>query len=363
MIRAYNGVTATDMLYYSHVNEDNRIERDVLHAAGSKTIVAVAGSGERVIALLDNDAVSEIHAVDVNEDALFLLQLKLAALKVLSVEDYLMFCGHNPAAPRQRENWFGQIQGELSACCKRYWMHHIASIRLGVVHTGHFEKFLRRIRPFLNLFLGRNFRGTLTEKGIPKSFPQKRWKLLLGVFSMRFIYRLWGNEDAAFISQDATVSYIPSALDEMIGNGKAHSSFMFHLIFNGHLSEMRQTDTPPSLQNHVLEKAKSRLSSSRLAVHYHTHDLLSFVQTYKDHFSTPVFYSLSDMLSFENTDYLRDVSALLQSQRHTIVWRTFLRNRADKNSFCQVLGIKQLDEHTADESTGMYQVFASAHQP
>jgi len=64
------------MLFYSHVNEDNTIERQLLQNSGCRHAVAIAGSGERVIALMDHESCKKITAVDFNKDALFLLQLK-----------------------------------------------------------------------------------------------------------------------------------------------------------------------------------------------------------------------------------------------------------------------------------------------
>ena len=69
------------MIYYSHVNEDNRVELQLLEKNACPAVVALAGSGERVIALMGNDSCKEIHAVDKNPEALFLLQLKIAMLK------------------------------------------------------------------------------------------------------------------------------------------------------------------------------------------------------------------------------------------------------------------------------------------
>ncbi|HET9279598.1 MAG TPA: DUF3419 family protein, partial [Flavitalea sp.] len=60
------------MIYYSHVNEDNRVERQLLQESMCDTVVGVSGSGERILALMDNIQSTEFHVVDVNEEALFL---------------------------------------------------------------------------------------------------------------------------------------------------------------------------------------------------------------------------------------------------------------------------------------------------
>lgn len=350
------------MLYYSHVNEDSRVERNLLRAANSNTIVVVAGSGERVLALLDNESAGQVHVVDVNEDALFLTELKVSALKMLSTENYLRFCGHDYAAADERRNWFDQIKNELTPACKNYWQISIASIEKGIVNAGHFEKFLHRVRPSINLILGKSFKNSFRGNGTPATFPRKRWNLLLRIFSFRFIYKLWGNKDIAFISPDAVVKQIPSALNELVEDGALQSCFMAHLIFRGHVRGMKLAEIPPSLQNEVLKKVKSRMASSSLSIHYHHADVSGFINTHKGTLQEPVFYSLSDILSFENADYLKQVSAQIKTQEHTLVWRTFLRNRIENDSILNFLEHDDTSDHSMDESTRMYQVFSSRNK-
>lgn len=351
-----------DMLYYSHVNEDSRVERNLLRAASSNTVVVVAGSGERVLALLDSESVTQVHIVDVNEEALFLSQLKLGALKMLSTENYLRFCGHGTAKANERNNWFSQIKNELPPACKNYWQNNIASIEKGIVHAGHFEKFLRRVRPSINLILGKSFKNGFRDASASINFPRKRWNFLLGIFSFRFIYKLWGNKDIAFVSNDAVVKQIPSALNTLVNDGALHSCFMAHLIFKGHMGEMTQADVPPSLQKEILEKIKSRIASPFLSIHYHHSDVLSFVNAHMGTFQGPVFYSLSDILSFENISYLKQVSEQIKTHDHTLVWRTFLRNRIEKGNILNYLNHNDTHDHSMDESTRMYQVFSSRNR-
>ncbi|MBO9611329.1 MAG: DUF3419 family protein [Dyadobacter sp.] len=350
------------MLYYSHVNEDSRVERNLLQATNSRTVVVVAGSGERVLALLDNESVKDVHIVDVNEEALFLLQLKLGALKMLSAENYLRFCGHDEAKADERKKWFKNVENVLSPACRKYWQDNLLSIEKGIVNTGHFEKFLHRVRPSINLMLGKSFQRSFTGNSTSATFPRKRWHILLRIFSFRFIYRLWGNKDIAFVSPDAVVKQIPSALNEVVEEGALHSCFMTHLIFKGHMREMLLTDLPPSLQKAVLEKIKSRMASSSLSIHYHHADVSGFIHSHKGTLEEPVFYSLSDILSFENSDYLKQVSEQVKVQEHTLTWRTFLRNRIDKEGLSSFLDRNNIENHSMEESTKMYQVFSSRNK-
>lgn len=349
------------MLYYSHINEDSRVERDLLRIAGSSTLVAVAGSGERIIALLDQEPFRQVYAVDVNEEALFLLQLKITALKKLEVEDYLKFCGHYPASVAERICWFREIENELDPSCRKYWQSRRQWIEKGIAGIGHFEKFLHRVRPVVHLFLGKKIHRIFSkDQDALKGFPHKRWNLLRYFFSIRWIYRFWGNRDKAFVSRDAAVEHIPSALNEIIYKGNAPSCFMAHLIFKGHLQEMEEADLPPSLQKKVLAGIKHRIASAGISIEYHKTDMLDFIRKTKGLLAVPVFYSLSDILSFENAGYMQEVASVLTGQEHTTVWRTFLRNRV--NAADPTGAMQQVSEHSGDESTGMYQVFSFSNR-
>ena len=81
------------MLYYSHVNEDNNIEREIVFHNKPSTIFCISGSGERLISLLDTPGLKKVVAIDFNPEAQFLLNLKLTAIQNLSVNSYLDFIG------------------------------------------------------------------------------------------------------------------------------------------------------------------------------------------------------------------------------------------------------------------------------
>jgi len=348
------------MLYYSHVNEDNRIERDLLASSGCTATVAVAGSAERIIALLNEEYCKDFYVIDVNEEALFLLQLKLAALEKFDVDDYYQFIGHYDADKEKRNAWFDTIKNKLSEHCRMYWEKNISSVQNGIMSTGHFEKFLTRVRSSVNLFLGKKFQNIFS--GMPvqsKEFPGLRWKLLKKLYSFRWVYSLWGNRDMAFTSKDALTHHIPGALNEVIHKNESASCFMMHLIFKGHLRDMNEDDLPPSLQMHVLQSIRQRLINGSLNIHYHHTDLLSFIKKEKAKLPQPVFYSVSDVLSFENHEYMHQVLDNAAGNGNRIVWRAFLRNRiVNPGQVTQITNKESFTDLTEKESTRMYQVFS-----
>lgn len=353
----------TDMIYYSHVNEDNRVERQLLELSGSSAVVTVAGSGERVLALMDNSTTKKIIAVDLNKEALFLLELKIAVLTCFNTGEYFRFTGHHFAGKAFRLRCFEKAGSQLTIECKKYWEERSGDIEKGILYAGHFEIFLGRVRPMLNLFLGRKFRKIFDQPSLqPGYFPSTGWKILTWLFSQTWIYKTWGNKDSAFIGKGARSRIIPGALDNMIRNGKANSSFMAHLIFKGHLQHMEEKDLPPSLKKNVLDSIRDRLLSRDLIIEYYHGDLLEYVKNIHFTLAMPVFYSASDILSFEDHHYLEElIQKSTIATGNTIVWRSFLRNRLNKQQMEYLSrGSRKIEQYDNYESTGMYQVFSIA---
>ena len=345
------------MLYYAHVNEDNSVERTLLQRSDSKIAIAVAGSGERVLALMDHPSLERVVAIDINPQALFLLQLKLEALKALTVEEYLRFIGHAQCKRGDRGELFKRIAPYLTHDCSVYWRDRMNRVEAGLLGTGHFELFLSGIRPLLVSFLGRRFLRILCDATYTLDAGQRmRWRLIAGTFSRKWIYRLMGNRDVAFIGDGADVRIIPDALTSMIDGRRASASFLLHLIFKGHLRDMSSPALPPSLQEAVLGKIKERLTRKKVSVEFCHADVLEYAKHHPC--DLPAFYSLSDILSFEDHDYLAELLETIPDRKGTvIVVRSFLRNRLSLVQLKELVRsyreIRFLDEF---DRSGMYQV-------
>jgi S-adenosylmethionine:diacylglycerol 3-amino-3-carboxypropyl transferase len=145
------------MIYYSHINEDNRIEKALLQEGKFPTAVVICGSGERVLSLMDCKCCKQLVVVDCNEEAIFLLQLKIAVLRLFSVDDYLKFIGHQGMPGEARTNMFLLLEKHLPVKAFAFWKDNLLLIKEGILGIGHFERFLQRARPLSNLWLGNSF--------------------------------------------------------------------------------------------------------------------------------------------------------------------------------------------------------------
>lgn len=349
------------MIYYSHVNEDNQAERKAMAGKFIQSLYAIAGSGERVIALLDHPSLETIHVIDNNKEALYLTELKLVALDHFSVDDYLSFVGFK-MAKTNRWKQFVIIKEQLSEDCRTYWMEKKKTIEKGICFSGHFEKFLKRINPLIRIFLGNGFYKCFTNKMEEiKNFPVFRWRLIQLLFSWKISYRIAGMKDDAFLSKESNIKIIPNALQKTIVNNEVNQSCLFHLVFKGHLKDMQETLLPPSFQKSVLLKIKAALKAKRLSFFYHYGDVLAVLKQLSHKNRGTNFYSFSDLLSFENYEYLTDLVKEVSAKNkgsNLVVFRAFLRNRLkehDINKLEKKFG--PVIDLSKEDRTQFYQVF------
>jgi S-adenosylmethionine:diacylglycerol 3-amino-3-carboxypropyl transferase len=356
------------MLYYSHVNEDNRVERTALFSGTYEAVACIAGSGERVMALLDYPHAADFYVIDYNPEALYLTELKLVALGKLGTATYLRFIGFvSEVAPHERVNLLKQLLPDLSNDCRRYWQQHLHWVQIGVLYAGHFERFLHRVRPYIRLLLGNSFYNAAFGANATPSgqLAEYRWLLLCLFFSQRWVYQLFGNQDLAFVHAEANVSRIPQGMNQLITQQKAACSFMFHLVFKGHLLDMKAEDLPPSLQPELLDRVSTKLNEHSLRLHYCTRDWNIACRELRLNQRQDVFYSLSDILSFAPIDYVHtflDQNFKPGLQHKSAIFRSFLRNQLSPPTLQQLMaGMSHLSftDLSAAESSNMYQVYAA----
>jgi S-adenosylmethionine:diacylglycerol 3-amino-3-carboxypropyl transferase len=347
------------MIWYSHINEDSTVERTQLAEKSYRTVCCVCGSGERLIALLDHPA-DQFYAIDINREALLLLQLKLTALKELKVEEYLSFIGHTNLSPGARIRIYHLLKNQLNHECRNYWNDRLRHIRNGILNIGHYEKYLARIRPILRLFLGSGFNHVF-EDGDDSSyyFPKKRWQLLTAIFSNRWAYRLSGNRDISFIGEGTENKRISQGLNQILKERAVKNSYVFYQIFRGTLNDMQDNMMPLSLQKQHLQKISDRLKSGLRVTYIHQDYATAVLE--KGILDRPdVFHSLSDIIGFENEDYIKDLLwDILGQPGHKAIIRSFLVNNIDADFFTHA-GIENdaWQDLTAFENTRMYQVFS-----
>jgi S-adenosylmethionine:diacylglycerol 3-amino-3-carboxypropyl transferase len=347
------------MIWYSHINEDSSVERKLLEQEHYNTISCVSGSGERMIALLDYPA-EKFYAIDVNKEALLLLQLKLQALKTLAVEEYLTFIGHQPAEKKKRIALYTSFKNELNYECRTYWDDHLRSIGNGILNIGHFEKYLALLRPALHFILGTGFDHVFKDgDDSSPDFPKRRWQFLTMLFSNRWVYKLSGNRDPAFTASGAKNNKISEGLQYILKEKAVKESYIFHLIFRGTLNTISEDHLPVSLRKKHLTRVQHKLNNGTCVEYLHQN--YSEAITHRSFPISNVFHSLSDIIGFESRDYMKElVGLILNRSGNQAVIRSFLINNIGYEFF-EFAGVHHSawQDLTGFEKSRMYQVFSA----
>ena len=345
------------MIWYSHVNEDSSPEID--YSKGYNSVVAVIGSGERLIALLDSTDLKQVFAVDTNSNAIELLKLKLVALRELDVEDYLGFIGAIEMSSDDRMICYMKLQNKLEASTNNYWNKHQRFVKKGILNIGQYEQFLSKARPLFKVFLGASFLNIFNQDY--NSYSKFRWKIVKYIFSKKISYILLSNKDPAFIGEGVDNTIVTNGFQELIDKKEFHKSFMAHLVFLGSLKKMDIEFLPASQNPKTLKKIQDRLRKKEIKIQFVNNDVLNFLESndFKI-FNSKVFLSMSDILSFHSTDYiLKCINALRihKDYKCAFVFRSYLRNHIDANIIAKIstLGYEVKDITNMDY-TKMYKV-------
>lgn len=345
------------MIWYSHVNEDSTAERNYGH--DFSTLFCVVGSGERVLALLDMPNLKQVYAVDTNIDALHLLKLKLVALVELEIQDYLGFIGAKKMTVDTRMTLFNNCLQKLDASSKLFWNSKRNLVKRGVLYVGHYECFISRIRPMLKFLLGLSFYKIF--KNDYQNFPSLRWEMVKLFFSKKLVYKLFGNKDLSFVGEGTDVTLIPTAFQQLIDAKEMNNSFMAHLVFKGHLLDLPSEKLPASLNPEILRNVQNRLRNKQIQIKFQHNDILKILKKCTTNFKNDnIFYSMSDILSFEKPEYVISYLKTLsvcKTNCVSLVIRSYLKNHLNNIQIQEIKAIGfTLENITYLDKTNMYKI-------
>ena len=139
-----------DRLYFAQVREDPRLEIEALAPGPDDSIVIVGSGGCTALSLLAAGA-GHVAAVDVNRAQNHLIELKVAALTVLSRAESLAFLGAAPGPARARLAAYETLRAGLTQPALAYWDTHRLGVADGVLNAGVTERFIRTVVRMLRL--------------------------------------------------------------------------------------------------------------------------------------------------------------------------------------------------------------------
>lgn len=191
-------------ILYSQCWEDPLVLSRGLEVTPSDDVLSVASGGDNSLALLLDNPRS-IIAIDQNPAQIYLVELKMEAIKHLYYKQFTGFIGASPESDRWRIYY--HLRRHLSRASKEYWDKNIDLINRGIIHAGKFEKyfhlFYRYILPLIH-----NRQTVDRFLGSPNSSYQKvfyhrfwnshRWKYFFRIFFSKFILSRFGRSSEFF---------------------------------------------------------------------------------------------------------------------------------------------------------------------
>ena len=132
-----------EKINYSLCWEDQDVLIQALNIGSSDDVLSITSGGCNTLALLLQRPHS-ITAIDNNPSQNYLLELKVAAIRVLTYQDVLAFLGFKKS--RNRVEQFQKIKMFLSSDALAWWETRLDLVNRGIVHVGKFEDYLGLFR-------------------------------------------------------------------------------------------------------------------------------------------------------------------------------------------------------------------------
>ncbi len=233
-----------DLIRYANCWEDADILVEGLQCRPGQKILSIASGGDNSLALLTTKP-ELIFAVDLSPAQLYLVELKMLAIRHLDDHDLLAFLGFRPSEKRLAV--YQSLRSALSAQAKAFWDSQTDSIKDGVIHSGKFERYFKVFREYVLPFIhSRSVTRRLLEAKSAERQVQFyenewntfSWKSLFRVFFSRFVMGRYGRDPQFLNEVKVPVSeFIFKKAQDELSNVKCQSNTFLRFILLGETGE------------------------------------------------------------------------------------------------------------------------------
>ncbi|KQH73150.1 DUF3419 family protein [Xylella fastidiosa] len=231
-----------DHLNYSLGDEDSSVEYGML-AEGIKRVVAVAGSGGRVLPLIAR-APDEVICVDINDAQLAMTALRVAALRALHRHEFLGLMGYVALAVDERQRMLRDLP--LSEEHRAHLLPVWEAVARGEspIYLGRFERTLQTLASVNRRVTGRSGQALFAHGDLgaqrdylARKFPQWRWRLVLALLGNSTVLNslLYKGEFPRKNIQGSTYGIYRDLFARLFQNTLAKTSFFLQMVFLGRL--------------------------------------------------------------------------------------------------------------------------------
>jgi S-adenosylmethionine-diacylglycerol 3-amino-3-carboxypropyl transferase len=138
-------------ILYAQCWEDPASDRAALHIGPEDVVFTITSGGCNALAfLLDNP--HSVIALDMSPYQNYLLELKIAAFRMLDHDELLEFVGVR--ASDRRRQLYRRLRDVLGEAGRSYWDSQAEKLDAGIIHCGRYERYMRLLRVWLYRLIG-----------------------------------------------------------------------------------------------------------------------------------------------------------------------------------------------------------------
>ena len=257
-------------LVFTHNWEDPESDHAALRIKSNDVVQAITSGGCNVLGFLLYDP-KEVYSLDINPAQSYLLELKIAAIRVFDFDQFLSFAGVTGCHDRVER--YHQIRHLLSVGAAAYWDGLSKHISNGFIMNGRYERFIKLAGKFLILLQGRKKVLGLFDKKTKQEQEEyfdnvwntKRFKYIFKIlFNKRMLARR-GLVANYFTFDDGSTSFADSFYNrskKAFRNIPIHNNYFLSLYL---LGRYRSPDEVPAyLKKENFQIIKSRVDRIKI---------------------------------------------------------------------------------------------------
>ncbi|KAB3533476.1 DUF3419 family protein [Alkaliphilus pronyensis] len=320
---------------YSTCNEDSLTEIKALKISNRDVVICITGSGGRVLNLLTENP-KKIIAIDINPVQNWLLQLKIAAIKNFSYQEYSRFLGITEE--KNRLDLFDKLKHDLSQEGLLYWQTNKRYINKGVLYQGKLEKNARYFSDILKESMGSKIDKLFTFSNLKEQIKyyeenwvnDRNWHRLVDSYSSTIrkgdaTYNLY--VDATYDFKD----FLLRVFDKAFRSHLIRENHFLGLIIDG--SYKRVTKLPLCLREENFQLLKKAIDKVEII----TSDLVDYLKTCNHEIDR---FSISDIGGYlSSSEYENLYRFMIKASRKNarLCGRNIIAERSIPNKFSSMI--------------------------
>jgi len=323
----------TEDILYSLVWEDTDVVKEISKDGDRNILIGSAGC--LALSTLAYHNVN-LKIVDINEEQLKLIRLKINAYKYLNYNDCMFFLGVFTAPNKNdgRLELFNQISNYLPIEDLHYWKNRLSYISNGIIHIGKFEKYLRLFGQYLLPLAVRkktikhflDSRRLIDQENIYyNKIDNWRYRLIFKNFFGKMIMKRRGRHPDL-------LKYIDEKPNEVFYNRSKRAWYKLPIDKNYYLRYILEGYFNPSLNlpPWAIETNYDKIKKRTSNLEYYHSNLVDLLKDFESYFDMIYVSNIAETMNKKESSLLFDLCGKrLNKGGKLVVWNNMVERKPD----------------------------------